>query len=161
MATAAASARTAPRTVRIERVGGLDYDVLDALLGFAIRRAQLAIQGSFTDATRGMDTTPPRFTALVVIGANPGLSQTVLGKVLGIARSGAMQLTDWFEARALVERRQSPKDARAWGLHLTAKGEKLTARLKERVFAQEQQWTAHLSPRERSELLRLLAKLTG
>ena len=157
----AASARVAPRTIRIQRVGGLDYDVLEALLGFAIRRAQLAIQGSFSEATRGMDTTPPRFTALVVIGANPGLSQTVLGKVLGIARSGAMQLTDWFEARALVERRKSPDDARVWGLHLTAQGEKLTARLKKRVFEQEQQYTAHLSPRERSELLRLLAKLTG
>jgi DNA-binding MarR family transcriptional regulator len=149
------------RAVRIERVPGLDYDVLDQLLGYAIRRAQLAMQDSFYEAARGLDTTPPRFTALVVIGANPGLSQTVLGKILGIARSGAMQLTDWFEARGLVERRRSPNDARAWGLHLTPQGERLVAKLKQRVCAQEKARAAELTSRERSELLRLLAKLTG
>jgi DNA-binding MarR family transcriptional regulator len=155
------SARPVRRAVRIERVSGLDYDVLDELLGYAVRRAQLAMQDSFLEAARGLDTTPARFTALVVIGANPGLSQTVLGKVLGIARSGAMQLTDWLEARELVERRRAPNDARAWGVHLTPRGEKLTARLKQRVAEQETQWTDKLSSRERSELFRLLSKLTG
>ena len=155
------SARPARRAIRIERVPGLDYDVLDDLLGYAIRRAQLAMQDSFYEAARGLDTTPPRFTALVVIGANPGLSQTVLGKILGIARSGAMQLADWFETRGLVERRRSPSDARAWGLHLTAPGEKLVAKLKRRVCEQEKARASELSSRERGELLRLLAKLTG
>jgi DNA-binding MarR family transcriptional regulator len=145
----------------MERVAGLDYDVLDDLLGYAVRRAQLAMQDSFHEAARGLDTTPARFTALVVIGANPGLNQTVLGKVLGIARSGAMQLIDWFEARDLVERRRAPNDARAWGVHLTSRGEKLTARLKQRVAAQEAQWTEKLSSRERSQLFRLLSKLTA
>jgi DNA-binding MarR family transcriptional regulator len=159
--SAAPSARPLRRAIRLARVPGLDYDVLDELLGFAVRRAQLAMQHSFQEAARGLDTTPARFTALVVVGANPGLSQTVLGKVLGIARSGAMQLTDWLEARGLVERRRAPNDARAWGVHLTARGEKLVARLKLRVAAQETQWTDKLSTRERGELLRLLSKLTA
>jgi len=76
----------------MKRVPGLDYDVLDDLLGYTLRRAQLAMFASFDEATRGKHLTPPRFTALVVIGANPGLSQTVLGRVLGIARSGAIPL---------------------------------------------------------------------
>lgn len=155
------SPRPPRRAVRLERVPGLDYDVLDELLGYAVRRAQLAMQDSFQEAARGLDTTPARFTALVVIGANPGLSQTLLGKVLGIARSGAMQLTDWLEARGLVERRRAPNDARAWGVHLTPRGEKLAAKLKQRVAAQETQWTDKLSSRERSELFRLLSKLTA
>src|SRR5882672_9934114 len=89
----------------IERVPGLDYDVLDELLGYRLRRAQVAMFIAFHEATKGLNITPPRFTALVVIGANPGIRQTVLGNVLGIARSGAMLLTDWFEDRGLVERR--------------------------------------------------------
>src|SRR3970040_2704422 len=103
----------------MKRVPGLAYDVLDALLGSSLRRAQLAMFASFDEATRGKHLTPPRFTALVVIGANPGLSQTVLGRVLGIARSGAMLMTDLLEERGLVERRRRPHDGRAWGLHLT------------------------------------------
>jgi DNA-binding MarR family transcriptional regulator len=145
----------------IERVPGLEYDVLDDLLGYSLRRAQVAMFVAFQAATRGMGITPPRFTALVVIGANPGLSQTVLGNVLGIARSGAMLLTDWFEEQGLVERRHRPDDARAWGLYLTRRGERLVARMKRRVAAHDRRRSAVLSGAERRMLLRLLEKLAA
>ena len=151
-----------PRAVApIRRVEGLRYDVLDELLGYSLRRAQVAMFMAFHEATRGMQITPPRFTALVIIGANPGLSQTVLGNVLGIARSGAMILTDWLEEQALVERRAAPDDARAWGLYLTASGERAVERMKQRVLESDRRRAACLSPRERRELQRLLAKLAG
>ncbi|HVL35533.1 MAG TPA: MarR family transcriptional regulator [Burkholderiales bacterium] len=145
----------------IVRVPGLDYDVLDELLGYSLRRAQVAMFGAFHEATRGMDITPPRFTALVIIGANPGLSQSVLGRVLGIARSGAMVLTDWFEAQGLVERKRRPNDGRAWGLHLTRRGEQRVASLKARVRRHDLQRARRLSAEERRVLLRLLEKLCG
>lgn len=145
----------------IVRVPGLRYDVLDELLGYSLRRAQVAMFAAFHDATRGMGVTPPRFTALVVIGANPGLSQTVLGNVLGIARSGAMLLASRFEAQGWVERRHRPDDGRAWGLYLTPRGEALVGRLKRSVTATDRKRAAVLSSRERRELLRLLAKLAG
>jgi DNA-binding MarR family transcriptional regulator len=149
-----------PRVVApVARVEGLDYDVLDRLLGYSLRRAQVAIFLSFHEATRGMHVTPPRFTALVMIGANPGMSQTTLARVLGIARSGAMYLTDWFERRRLVERRHKPGDARAWGLHLSQQGTRLVERMKRRVVEQERKRAACLSAREHRQLRRLLAKL--
>lgn len=143
----------------IERVAGLDYDVLDELLGYALRRAQVGMFLAFHAATRGQDITPPRFTALVIVGANPGIGQSALGKVLGIARSGAMMLTDWMEARGLAERRRRPNDGRSWGVHLSARGEELLARMKRRVSAQDRKRAAVLDARERRELLRLLNKL--
>lgn len=143
----------------IERVPGLDYDVLDDLLGYSLRRAQVAMFLAFDAATRGLDITPPRFTALVVIGANPGINQSVLGRVLGIARSGAMALTDWFEARGWVERRRRSDDGRAWGLHLTRRGERLVARMKSSVRRHDRRRAAVLTAAERRELLRLLNKL--
>ena len=145
----------------IGRVPGLDYDVLDELLGYSLRRAQVALFLAFHEATRGMGITPPRFTALVIIGANPGISQTMLGEVLGIARSGAMLLTDWFEGRGLVVRRRLPNDARAWGLHLTRGGERTVARLKRRVLQSDRRRTKALSAAERRALLRLLQKVAG
>jgi len=145
----------------IARVPGLDYDVLDELLGYALRRAQVAMFHAFHQATRGMDITPPRFTALVIIGANPGLSQSVLGQVLGIARSGAMLLADWLERQGLVERRRRPNDGRAWGLHLTRGGEQIVARMKARVREYDLKKARKLKPRERRELLRLLEKLAA
>jgi DNA-binding MarR family transcriptional regulator len=151
-----------PRTLApIARVPGLDYGVLDELLGYSLRRAQVAMFLAFHAATRGQEITPPRFTALVVIGANPGINQSVLGRVLGIARSGAMALANWFEARGWVERRRRPDDGRAWGLHLTRKGEALVARMRRAVAAEDRRRSSVLLPRERRELLRLLGKLAG
>ncbi|MGE5640297.1 MAG: MarR family winged helix-turn-helix transcriptional regulator [Clostridia bacterium] len=148
----------------IARVPGLDYDVLDELLGYSLRRAQVAMFVAFHEATRGkergLQITPPRFTALVIIGANPGIRQSALGSVLGIARSGAMLVTDWFEARGLVERRHLPDDRRAWGLHLTRKGEQLVERMKRRVLDLDLRKTRSLKKAERRQLLRLLEKLT-
>jgi DNA-binding MarR family transcriptional regulator len=151
-----------PRTLApIPYVAGVDYDVLDELVGYALRRAQIAMFLSFHDATRGLGITPPRFTALVIVGANPGISQTALGRVLGIARSGATMLTDWMEDRGLAGRRQRPDDARAWGLHLTPRGEKLVARMKRRVLAEDRRRGAKLGAGERRRLLALLRKLVG
>jgi DNA-binding MarR family transcriptional regulator len=143
----------------IARVAGLDYDVLDRLMGYALRRAQVGMFLAFHAATRGQDITPPRFTALVIVGANPGIGQSALGQVLGIARSGAMMLTDWMEDRALAERRRRPNDGRSWGVHLTPRGERLVAAMKRRVVAEDRRRAAVLEARERRELLRLLNKL--
>jgi DNA-binding MarR family transcriptional regulator len=145
----------------IARMPALDYGVLEELLGYALRRAQVAMFLAFHAATRGEDITPPRFTALVLAGANPGIGQSTLGAALGIARSGAMMLTDWMEARGLAERRRRPGDGRAWGVHLTARGEKLLATMKRRIAAEDRRRSAVLTARERRELLRLLDRLAG
>jgi DNA-binding MarR family transcriptional regulator len=145
----------------IARVPELDYGVLDVLLGYSLRRAQVAMFLAFHAATRGADITPPRFTALVIVGANPGIGQSALGQVLGIARSGAMMLTDWMEARGLAERRRRPGDGRSWGVHLTPRGEKTLAAMRRRVAAEDRKRAQVLSARERRELLRLLEKLAG
>jgi len=148
-----------PRPGSIARVPGIDYDCLESLLGYALRRAQVAAFDDFYRATAGYGITPPRFTALVILGANPGLSQTALGRVLGIARSGAMLITDWLEGRGLAERRARPNDGRAWGLHLTRRGEALLGELKRKVRAQDGRRAARLAAAERRLLLRLLDRL--
>ena len=150
-----------PRPGSIARIAGIDYAVLVEHLGYALKRAQIASFEAFSRATAGEDITPPRFTALVILAGNPGMSQSALGEVLGTARSGAMMLTDWLEQRGLAERRHRPDDGRSWGLFLTAKGGKLIRDLKRRVRRHDRQFAARLEPGERRELLRFLAKLSG
>jgi DNA-binding MarR family transcriptional regulator len=143
----------------IARVAGIDYVDLEEHFGYALRRAQVASFGAFQRATAGARITPPRFTALVILQANPGISQSTLGEVLGTARSGAMLLTDWLEAQGLAERRHRPDDGRAWGLYLTAKGQRLIERLRRRVRDSDKRFAARIDAAERRELLRLLDKL--
>ena len=148
-----------PRPSSIARVDGIDYLDLDQHLGYALRRAQVAAFDAFHRATAGVGITPPRFTALVILQANPGISQSTLGEVLGTARSGAMLLIDWLEGQGLAERRHRPDDARAWGLYLTAKGQRLIERLRRRVRRYDRRFAERIDARERRELLRLLEKL--
>lgn len=150
-----------PRPGSIARVPGIDYGGLDDLLGYVLRRAQLAGFEAFHRATAGVDITPPRYTALTFVGANPGLSQTDLGAALGTARSGAMLLTDWFEQHGLAERRRRNGDGRAWGLYLTVRGKTLIARLARRVRAHDAVFASRLAPRELAELKKFLGKLAG
>jgi DNA-binding MarR family transcriptional regulator len=149
-----------PRPGSIARVPGIDYGGLDGILGYQLRRAQLAGFEAFHRATAGHDITPPRYTALTIVGANPGLSQSALGAALGTARSGAMLLTDWLEGRGLAERRRRNGDGRSWGLYLTSRGRSTLARLRRRVVAQDAEFSSRLKPREQAELKQLLEKLS-
>jgi DNA-binding MarR family transcriptional regulator len=118
-------------------VPGLDYGVLDSLLGYALRRAQNALYLDFYRATAEWDISPPRFAALVLIARNPGLRQGLLGEAMGLHRSGALRLTDWLTAQGYAERRDAPDDARAWGLYLTPAGKKLLVKLEAAVAAHD------------------------
>jgi DNA-binding MarR family transcriptional regulator len=134
MSKRAIATETLPDAVEeMRRVPGLRYGVLDELLGYALRRAQNALYIDFYRATADFALSPQRFAALVLIGENPGIRQTTLSEAMGIARSGGMRLTDWFEERKLVDRREDRDDARVWGLHLTLKGERLLKAMSERV----------------------------
>lgn len=150
-----------PRPGSIAKVDGVDYADLGQHFGYALRRAQIASFEAFARATAGDRITPPRFTALVILSGNPGITQSALGSVLGTARSGAMILADWLEQHGLAERRPRADDARAWGLFLTHKGEMLLRTLKRKVKRYDKLFAARLQPAERTELLRLLAKLAG
>lgn len=150
-----------PRPGSFARIAGIDYADLDNHFGYALKRAQVASFEAFSRATAGADITPPRFTALVILDRNPGISQTALGEVLGTARSGAMMLADWLEGRGLAERRHRPEDGRSWGLFLTARGVGLLRDLKRRIKRQDRLFSQRLDEAERQQLLRLLAKLSG
>jgi len=150
-----------PRPSSIARVPGIDYAELDTMFGYALKRAQVAAFEAFSRATSVARITPPRFTALVILQTNPGISQSVLGDVLGTARSGAMLLTDWLEGRGLAERRHRPDDGRAWGLYLTAKGERVLEKMRRSVRLHDQRFAARLPKRERERLLKLLEQLAA
>jgi len=150
-----------PRPGSIARVEGLSYGDLDEHLGYVLRRAQLAGFEAFQRATAGIDITPARYTALTIVGANPGLSQSALGAALGTARSGAMMVVNWMEQRGLTERRSRSDDGRAWGLYLTRRGEARLRELNHRVRADDALFAARLTAGERVRLKHLLEKLTG
>lgn len=140
------------------RIEGVAYDLLDELVGYAVRRAQLSIYEDFAVALEAEDLTPQRFSSLVIVENNPGISQTRLAEVMGIARSGVVALIDGFEKKGLVER-QASDDRRSYSLRLTRAGARQLQRYKRAVKAHDERISAALSPAEKEQLLALLRKL--
>jgi DNA-binding MarR family transcriptional regulator len=140
-------------------VAGIAYEILDELGIHALRRAQLGMLEVFTAVAGATRFTPQRFSSLVLIEQNPGLTQTRLGEILGIARSGVMLLVDFHEAEGFVERKPAGADRRAYGLRITPLGRRRLAELKRLVREADRSALAALSAAERRQLFALLARV--
>lgn len=114
-------------------IAEIDYGVLDELIGYHIRRAQIAIYIDFFRTVSGTAVTPPLFAALVLIKQNPGINQVTLAKVMGIARSGVLLLINRLDEIGWVERHHDPANRRIKQLTLTAEGYEETLRLEKLI----------------------------
>jgi len=136
----------------------LAHGLLPGLLGYQLRLAQLAVFRDFEASTAGLGLTPGRFGMLVLIEANPGVTQSGLSRAVGLDRSTMVAVLDRLEDRRLIERRRG-RDRRTNGLWLTADGRRLLAQMKRRVAAHETRLAARLTGRDRKKLLELLRRL--
>lgn len=135
---------------------GVAFGVLGDLIGYAIRRAQIAIYKDF-DA-RIADLTLPMFAALVLIEANPGLNQSRLGQIMGVNRATAMALIDRLADLKLVARTASVTDRRANVLKLTARGQRRRLQAIDEVRAHDAHVARGLTKAELANLRHLLGK---
>ena len=131
---------------------------LPALLGYRLRVAQQAV---FRDFGATVSELPPgRVGILLLIEANPQVTQSRLAQAVGLDRSTMVGVLHALEAQGLVERRRGA-DRRTNGLLLTPGGRVLVAGLKRRIRAHERRVAARLTAEERGQLLTLLEKLSG
>lgn len=96
-------------------------------------------------------------SVLLMIQANPGVTQSELGRELGVKRANMAPLTAQFGERGLIDRQAT--DGRSQGLHLTAEGARLAAQAWSSVTANEASGVAHLTQAERAMLTGLLGRL--
>ncbi|MBX3647311.1 MAG: MarR family transcriptional regulator [Rhodocyclaceae bacterium] len=137
----------------------LKLDLLPGLIGYQLRLAQLAVFGDFAAELKAFDISPGRFGVLVLISANPGMTQSLLASATQLDRSTMVAVIDQLEARNLVERRASPTDRRSNALVLTADGENLLKLLKRRIKKHEARIAAAMTPAESATLVQLLTRI--
>lgn len=131
--------------------------ILPSLLGYRLRRAQQAVFRDFASSIP--ELSPGRVGILLLLEANPGITQGRLAHAVSLERSTMVGVVDVLEGRGLIERRRGA-DRRTNGLWLTDPGRELVARLKRRIQLHERRVAARLSPQERAQLLALLEKLS-
>lgn len=132
--------------------------MLPGLLGYRLRLAQQAVFRDFASSIA--ELSPGRVGILLLLEANPGVTQSRLAQAVSLDRSTMVGVVDVLEGRGLIERRRG-EDRRTNGLWLTAEGRTALNRLKRRIQMHERRVATRLSAEERGQLIGLLEKLTG
>lgn len=138
---------------------GLAVGMLNASVGYMLRRAQLAVFADFGATLAELDLRPGQFAALMVIDRNRGVTQSEVGATLGIWRTNFVAVIDDLERRGLARRTSSPDDRRSKVLALTAAGEQILERAAELQRTHETRVGRRLGPGGREQLLRILGQL--
>ncbi len=137
----------------------LDLGPLPHLLGYALRRAQIAVFADFIAAFEPLGLRPAQFSVLLLIDINPGCKQSDAADALGIMQPNFVALMDDLERRGLARRAPAQTDRRSHALELTDKGAQLLGKARAAVTAHEARVTQSLDAEEASQLFELLARV--
>lgn len=139
----------------------VELGFLDEHVGFQLHLCRRAIARSLRATMNKKAGRRPSGSnsALVLIGANPGISPKQLATALFLDPQATDSVLDRLESEHLAERNRSEKDRRRVELNLTAKGRQEIGVIEERSVIQEDKLTQCLAAGERETLVRLLSKV--
>lgn len=137
----------------------LDASPLGGLVGYAVRRVQLVLFQDIVNALQDHKMRPAQFSVMVLLEANPGVTQSSLAQSLGVDPPRMVNLIHDLEKQGLAVRVRCKQDRRSHGVFLSKKGETLLAELKALVEESDRRMTQRLSAAEREQLLELLGKV--
>ncbi|MDY0206575.1 MAG: MarR family transcriptional regulator [Pseudomonas sp.] len=137
-------------------VDSIDYGVLGELIGYRLRRAQLAYFSRFANFRGDWGVSLGLFGVLEIVNKNPGLTQTAVAQALGNDRSAMVAIIDKLEKMKLVERRQSELDRRSYALYLTPEGKKCCQEITLKVIESETSFESKLKPGDKERLMEIL-----
>jgi DNA-binding MarR family transcriptional regulator len=137
----------------------ISLGVLRNLVGYHLRRATGAFASDFSRTLEGTGMRQVLFGILSVIDANPGTSQGIAGKALGIQRANMVTLISDLVDQGLANRRVSKTDRRAFELSITPAGTKMLAQCLKKIERHEARMLSDFNSEELATLLDLLSRI--
>jgi DNA-binding MarR family transcriptional regulator len=137
----------------------LDLSYLEGTIGYALRRAQLAVFRDIYRAFGEIAVTTAQFSVLAVVADNPGVNQADLALALNVERPRMVPLIDALERRGLAIRVASASDRRHRQIYLTDEGTRLLGELKRRFAAHQARIVERLEGAGAEALLQSLWRL--
>lgn len=132
-------------------------DPLDQLLGYQLRRASALIVADLAASLSDVGLRVTEASILMMIDVNPQVTQSEIGRCLGVKRANMAPLVSGLELRRLIER--SPVDGRSQALRLTAKGHELAQRGRDLVAAHEERIFAEIPDEKRRIMIEALKSI--
>ncbi|KZN14638.1 MarR family winged helix-turn-helix transcriptional regulator [Marinomonas sp. TW1] len=115
----------------------VDFGILNSLLGYRLRRAQMNFFSKFSEVCSDLGISPGLFAVIAIVDRNPGLTQTAVAQALGNDRSAMVAAVDKLEQMDIIERRPAKNDRRSYALFMTESGKQFFSRLTNRVMEHE------------------------
>ena len=139
----------------------IDYGPLAGWVGFNLRMAQAASFQAFAKLAKEVGSRPGRFATLVLIGRNPGISQTALSRANGRDKSTLTPVLNDLERRGLIQRQRTSSDQRVYRLTLTPAGQKLLRQLIACAKKHERHLDKIIGPTDQEAFLRTLKRIAA
>jgi DNA-binding MarR family transcriptional regulator len=139
----------------------LDLGCLEETVGFHLRVAQEMAFRAFVSKVGDFSTPPWRFAILVLIDANPGLTQVALARATKRDTSSLTPALDDLCRRGLVNRIRQLRDRRSYALSLTALGKKEMLKLKASAMEHERDLDRLVGRAQRADFLRTLKRIAA
>jgi DNA-binding MarR family transcriptional regulator len=155
-ADAAAGSTAGPKRASADPI---EYGPLADWIGFHLRLAQTASFQAFARATQEVDLRPGRFAILMLIGRNPGISQTALSRANARDKSTLTPALSDLAKRGLITRTRLKSDRRSYQLRLTPMGEDMLRRLTEFAVEHDRNLDRIVGKRDRERFLQILQRL--
>jgi DNA-binding MarR family transcriptional regulator len=137
----------------------VDYGALAHWVGFNLRMAQAAAFQAFSRLAQEIGTRPGRFATLMLIGRNPGISQTALSRANGRDKSSLTPVLNDLARRGFVIRQRTRADQRAYRLSLTPAGRRLLAELTRCARAHERSLDRIIGAKQQNNFVRVLKRI--
>ncbi len=154
--TARKKADAAPETGDRIKLGFLENAV-----GFYLRTAHEAAFRSFLKRVGSSNAYPWRLAILVLIDANPGLTQVALARATRRDTSSLTPALDDLCAGGLVTRIRQARDRRSYALKLTPLGKKAMLKLKASAIAHERELDRLVGREHRTQFIQTLRRISA
>lgn len=156
--TAARKAGKPPRE-RAAPLRPLNVGLLPNLLGYNVRRAQIALWRDFNRTVGTGTVRPGIFSLLVLVEENPGIAQVELASQLVIDKATIVGLIHRLQKQRWLVRRQSSDDRRRHGIFLTAEGKRELALLRQEMIDHEARFTRLFTRQELMQFFEYLRRI--
>jgi len=132
---------------------------LEDQVGYWLRRAYQRHMAIFATVMADLDLTSIQFSSLVKLRDMKAVTQTELGRLIGIDKATISGVVSRLEKRGLLQFRLDPLDRRSRIIALTAVGETLLSQALQRIEQVGEDTLAPINDAERAALRETLRKL--
>lgn len=130
---------------------------LNALPGYLMRRASNALQDEFVALLSALGLRASDASTLFLIEANPDITPSALGNLLGIQRANMVPIVARLEKANLIQR--VPLDGRSYGVNFTSEGQDMYKKVNHVIKQHEAEIISRIPPESREHFVAALEAL--